>query len=229
MKTIILLLLVSASSAAADEPASQPTAAASKRNVEVWVEPLSTVFNLIPAATGFFQPVVYVSAGATVDMVADWQMVLGLAVGAVAASDRVQPIGQQAAGAQIALTLAPVRFFRQRTSRSGFFIGPKLVSSIVIGGAGTCANNSCFGKTEPGDHTYTAADVELGIEMGYRFQLGRIALTIIPPSISIGYAWNWGLSASAFSLLQPPSAGTPRTGVPVYGLDLSLVRVGVDF
>ncbi len=73
--------------------------------------------------------------------------------------------------------------------------------------------------------------VELGVDVGYRFQLGRLSLT---PLIGLGLGVGYGLEPQgtnylAYSTLDVALNGSGSELAPLYNVTLDLLRVGYSF
>lgn len=197
--------------------------------VELWVQPLGSIlYGSIPSGTQS----VYVSAGVTVPLPQWWELVLEGALQWVPTSYYGDGYGSATVW-QLWLSLAVVRFFHAGRPYDGFFVGPKLeFTSQQVG--------PCFGTTGPpssdSECPYGAFPPNAGgaltitCEAGYRFQFGHFVLSLIFPSVGLGYGWNDGTFVYPDVRLSPnaPGEAEPRSGFAL-SLDFNTLRLGVSF
>jgi hypothetical protein len=187
--------------------------------VEVWVQPLGTAV-FAPGGRA------YVSGGATVTVAPKWDLTLGVAF---TIADSGTDDGSQTW--QVGPWLAATRFFGVPGltpgglvgSRTGFFIGPKLLASV----AHLTSCSRCLG----GDRypPVTSLALEVGFEGGFRLQLAHFDLSLMLPSFTIGYGWNDAFDSPYHNLGF--FGGSPAPGVRGLTLsaDLNLLRAGISF
>jgi hypothetical protein len=73
--------------------------------------------------------------------------------------------------------------------------------------------------------------VELGVDVGYRFQLGRLSIT---PLLGLGLGVGYGLAPQgtnslAYSTLDVALNGSGGELAPLFNVTLDLLRVGYSF
>lgn len=212
---ILLLCCAPALARADDPPATQP-----HDSFEIWVQPLGSILY------GATVPSAYVSLGFTVRLPQRWELVF---------ETTFQYCGPSCNGAsttdwQLWFAIAAVHFFHVGNvgrPQDGFFVGPKLELALQQ-----------LGPQPPGttdmDPFYDdllgafAVALTLNCEAGYRFQLWHFVVSLVFPSLGIGYAENPGFRGPFLSPYLG-SLAAPGTRGFTMSLDLNLLRLGVSF
>jgi hypothetical protein len=222
---VLLLLIVAPAPAAAEDPAVMRSGV-----VEIWVQPLGSIIYGGLSVSSVGGP--YVSAGVTILLPQRWELVVEGTYQLVPTSYYGDGYGTATVW-QFWVSLGALRFFQAGRPHDGFFVGPKLVGTYQQVGP-------CSGTTGPlssdSECPYGAFPPNAGgaltitCEAGYRFQFGHFVLSLIFPSVGLGYGWNDGTFVYPDVRLSPDAPGEvePRSGF-AFSLDFNTLRLGASF
>jgi hypothetical protein len=212
MRWVVLpILLVWSAPTLADQAAAQ-----SDDRAEIWVQPLGS---LLYGAV-FQSP--YVSLGATVRLPHQWELVFETSFQYAPSVGDGDGADAPTSDWQLWLSVGAVHFFHAGRPRDGFLLGAKLEGTFqrlepVPPGTPSDANGFPPQGANAGAFT-------IDWEAGYRFQFPHFALTLIFPSLGLGYAWN-------ATVLLSPYLVYAQQGWKGFSmsLDINMLRLGVTF